>query len=307
VDDNYFYDTYARYFMKVLEVYNQRGVEIHYFTLQNEPLFGNSDQYPGMYLNSANAYRLSTYLSPLLAKYNQAHSKKIEIMAYDHNWDHPEYPEDVINRSSKDSSPVHSVAWHCYGGDMATAHSYIHDKFPTAKQYITECTGVFPDGICDINRSMEGFGGNHEWDMANILLGPTSYWSSAGIKWILALDENCGPILPTVTFDFGRPFVSIPSWASVESDIKWNQDFWSMAHMSKFISKGSYRVISKVTNNNSGSLLTETFYDEQRRKLVCIIMNKDHDNQVSVSIADGKISFATVIPPYATKVYEWDM
>lgn len=55
------------------------------------------------------------------------------------------------------------------------------------------------------------------------------------MKWVLALDEHCGPTLPDVTFTSGRPLVSIPSYASSESDIFYNQDFFSIKHMSKFL------------------------------------------------------------------------
>ena len=36
----------------------------------------------------------------------------------------------------------------------------------------------------------------------------------SGVKWLLALDENCGPVLPDVTYRTGRPLVTIPSWAN---------------------------------------------------------------------------------------------
>jgi glucosylceramidase len=52
------YTTYARYFASVLKAYQDAGLTIQYFTLQNEPLFGNSDQYPGMYFSSDQAIKL---------------------------------------------------------------------------------------------------------------------------------------------------------------------------------------------------------------------------------------------------------
>jgi O-glycosyl hydrolase len=42
----------------VLKAYANEGLKIDYFTLQNEPLFGTSDQYPGMYFTSDQAVRL---------------------------------------------------------------------------------------------------------------------------------------------------------------------------------------------------------------------------------------------------------
>jgi glucosylceramidase len=309
VDDDYFYLTYAKYFIKVLETYLARGININYLTLQNEPLFGTSDQYPGMYLTSENSARLFKKLSPLLIDFNKKYSKNVEVLAYDHNWDHPEYPADVISRTRGDGveGEVKSVAWHCYGGDMKTALTYISSKYPEAKQHLTECTGAFPNDTCDITQGMTSFGWNHEWDMANLLVGATSYGACSSTKWILALDENCGPFLPDVTFNFGRPFVSIPSSASSESDIKWNQDFWSMAHMSKFIPKGSQRVQSVVNNDHSGSLLTETYLNSATHTLTTIVLNYNHQNELGITISDGVNSFITSVPPFGTKVYQWNI
>lgn len=52
------YQTYAQYFAKTLRAYKDQGLAIQYFTLQNEPLFGNGDEYPGMYFDSAQAAKL---------------------------------------------------------------------------------------------------------------------------------------------------------------------------------------------------------------------------------------------------------
>jgi O-glycosyl hydrolase len=55
------YTTYARYFANVLKAYRREGLTIQYFTLQNEPLFGTSDQYPGMYFTSEQAVKLGQF------------------------------------------------------------------------------------------------------------------------------------------------------------------------------------------------------------------------------------------------------
>ena len=55
------YQTYAQHFAKTLRAYKEQGLNIQYFTLQNEPLFGNGDQYPGMYFDSAQAAKLGKF------------------------------------------------------------------------------------------------------------------------------------------------------------------------------------------------------------------------------------------------------
>jgi len=298
VNDDYFYDTYAKYLIRVLEVYRDRGLNIQYLTLQNEPLFGTSSEYPGMYLSKENAVRLQRALLPKLKDYNSKNGRSVSVLAYDHNWDHPEYPEYALSQGVVDS-----VAWHCYGGDMKTAHEYIHSRYPSARQFVTECTGSFPDDTCNINNGMVSFGYNHEWDMSNILLGATSHWSSSGLKWILALDENCGPTLPLVSYKNGRPLVSVPSWAKSSSDIKWNQDYWSIGHMSKFIPRGSYRVSSSLSS--SSNVISETFVNPKTNQLSLLVMNTDHSNTLKIGVWDGKNYFESSVPAFSTKVFQW--
>ena len=49
---------------------------------------------------------------------------------------------------------------------MARAHDEVHAAYPALEQHVTECTGSYPDNVCDISQGMTGFGWNHEWDMS---------------------------------------------------------------------------------------------------------------------------------------------
>lgn len=170
----------------------------------------------------------------------------VKLLAYDHNWDQPQYPLDVLDWTPRGTFA--GTAWHCYGGDMASSMEKMHSAYPDVPQHVTECTGAYPNGVCDISKGMESFGWNHEWDMSNILLGAASHWSSSGVKWIIALDENCGPTLPDVSFTNGRPLVSIPSWATSAGDIHYNQDYYSIKHMSQFLTPQSWNAALNGTD-----------------------------------------------------------
>lgn len=191
---------------------------------------------------------------------------------------------------------------------------------------------------------MTGFGWNHEWDMSNILLGAAAHWSSSGVKWILALDEHCGPTLPKVSFTNGRPLVAIPTWANSEEDILYNQDYYSVKHMSKFLvpqgasglansttgSSGSVRSagasassstsagtsasstvrvgtsVRPVNGGDASSLILESFYNADTNTVTVIAMNKDHNNALPVQVTQGEnVFFSDTLPPFSTKVYQW--
>lgn len=324
IDDEAVYDTYASYFVKTISAYRQRGININFFTLQNEPLFGNSPDYPGMFLNSSQAYRLG---QKLIEKMNESESEsrdnsendaqKTYILGYDHNWDNYWYPMDLLNLqqqanpySDPEKPPVFTgIAWHCYGGLMPEALDALTQAYPNVDQHISECTGSFPDNTCDIDRGMEGFGYNHEWDMKNLFLGAVGHNAKSGTKWILTLDENCGPVLPTVSWRCGRPFVSIPTNASTAADIKYNQDYYTTSHMSRFFENGSVRVGRSISSSKSHRvddiLLECVVKNSISTWTTCIIMNLNHEKAYSLLINDGFLSFSYNIEPWATAVLQY--
>jgi hypothetical protein len=76
---------------------------------------------------------------------------EVQLLAYDHNWDVPSYPLDVL-AGMKERDTFVGTAWHCYGGEMAPAMDQLHEAYPQYEQHVTECTGGYPDGICDITK-----------------------------------------------------------------------------------------------------------------------------------------------------------
>lgn len=296
------YNTYANYFKLTYEKFLSYGLKISYFTLQNEPLFGDNKQYPGMYFTAENEYRLGLLVSKLLGD-------KVKLLAYDHNWDHPEYPLEILSKQSTDELNIFDgTAWHCYGGDMSTALSLIKKSYPLTSQHVTECTASFPSSTCDITKGMSSFGWDHEWDMKNLFLGATQYGSSSGTKWIMALDENCGPVLPDVEYTFGRPFVSIP--LNLESnitvdDIKWNQDYWTTSHMSRFIKPNDVRVETLVTGDSINDIITETFYNSNTHQVTCYVMNLNHEKEYLLQVQQDNHEFQYRIPFWSTAIFQW--
>lgn len=321
LDDDQIYDTYAAYLAKVVDAFVDRGLFIDYLTLQNEPLFGDGAEYAGMYVDATQAVRLGKIVAEKLlqAQARRSPAKLTRLLSYDHNWDHPEYPLATLAATQMNlegidavSDVFYGVAWHCYGGDMAKALSTVRQQYPTAPQWITECTGAYPDSVCDVTKGLSGFGWNHEWDMRNLLLGAVGQFARASVKWIVALDETCGPVLPGVTFTSGRPLVSIPSTTQTFTDVYWNQDFWSMRHLSQFLSpRSTVRVEHSTDAAGEGStFLIEAFVTASSRTATVIAMNLQHSAALplrcSIAGADGAVfSIEDELPAFATKVYQF--
>lgn len=291
LDDTAAYKTYAAYFAKVKEAWAAEGLPLDYLTLQNEPLFAVVD-YPGMYLSAHDYARLGKEVK-------KAIGDSPKLLMYDHNWNHYEYPEQGL-----DASPdaFAGTAFHCYGGTMSQAHEAVFRKHPNKDIMVTECTGSYPNNQCDISKGMDSFGWNHQWDMENVFLAAVLHHASAGIKWIMVLDEHCGPTLPGVHYQWGRPLVSIPGSAKKLSDIKFNQDFWTVAHMARFVRPGAKLVEAKVEGSN---VIIGTFRDDTAGTITVIALNKDHSNDFKLQVDFEGKSLTYKVPAFSTAVLSW--
>lgn len=193
------------------------------------------------------------------------------------------------------------TAWHCYGGDMSSAQDTNHGAFPNAEQHMTECTSNYGSS-CDISKGMSNFGWDHEWDMKNLFLGNTARWGQSGMKWISVLNENCGPTLQSMGSFHGKGLIAVPSWASSINDIKFNQDFWTIAHMARFVKRGSRRIAS---NGERGDALVESFEHEQSQSITLMAYNPDHSNDMQLKLHYGGNQLTYTVPAWGTAVLVW--
>jgi len=101
---------FADYLVKSVSSYEKAGVPVRYLSLQNEPLYETKD-YPGTLMHADQQAKLiGGFVGPSLQKAGL----KTSILAYDHNWDHPEYALDVLSDPLAAQYTAGS-AFHCYG------------------------------------------------------------------------------------------------------------------------------------------------------------------------------------------------
>merc|ERR1711920_898946 len=148
---------------------------------------------------------------------------------------------------------------------------------------------------------------DHNWDVTNILLGSVAKGSQSSIKWIMVLDENCGPYLPKVTFQWGRPLISIPSTASSMSDIKFNQDFWSVGTLARFIRPGAYRVESQLQSSGANPpAIIEAFRDDTAQTMTLVAVNLDLNRDLPLTVSVGGQQLSYTLTPWSTVNLVWD-
>eukprot|EP00415_Alexandrium_ostenfeldii_P003302 UN3302 len=153
---------------------------------------------------------------------------------------------------------------------------------------------------------MDGFGWNHEWDMSTLLVNNVANGGSGSTKWVVVLDQNCGPYLPSMSFHWGRPLVSIPDWATSMRDIQFDQDFWSIAHLGRFVRPGAVMIERKISEGGSTSQ-TVAFKDADAGTVTLIAVNTDHANPLDLEITYLGNVIQYVVPAWGTAVLRWPL
>ena len=166
---------YAQYFVKFIQAYREAGIPTDYVSMQNEPLYEPGD-YPGMgVFPPQEAEFIAARLTPAL----RGAGLQTKILAYDHNWDIPDYPEAV---HSAVAPYTVGTAWHCYAGEVVS-QSVSHNNYPQAQAFLTECSGGDWQG--DRTRAFK-------LSMDSVINVPRN-WGQSVVLWNLALDQDHGP------------------------------------------------------------------------------------------------------------------
>jgi glucosylceramidase len=272
---------FAAYLSRYVGAYEKEGVPIYALTLQNEPHFEPKD-YPGMRVDPAKrAAFIGGHLGPLLAKEHP----QTRILDWDHNWDEPGSPADVL-KDPVANKYVNGIAWHCYGGDVRV-QAALHDRWPDKDTYFTECSGgkwapVWSDNLQHFARTL--------------VIGTTRGWAKGVLLWNLALDEHDGPHLGGC--NDCRGVVTIDSR---DGKVTRNEEYYALAHASRFVRQGARRVAS---TSGYDQLDTVAFRNADDGSVALLVVNSAKEPR-SFAVRQGKQSFSYTLPAASVATFTW--
>jgi glucosylceramidase len=274
------YAPFADYFRRYIEAYRAEGVPIYAITLQNEPHYEPPD-YPGMRLDPpARAQVISQYLGPLFARSGIA----TLILDWDHNWDDPQSPLQVLSDSTA-ARYIAGVAWHCYAGDVS-AQTVVHDAHPDKDTYFTECSG---------GEWSPNFADNLKWFVSTLVIGATRGWAKGVLLWNLALDDQHGP--HTGGCGNCRGVVTIAAGGAVTRNV----EYYALGHASRFVRPGARRVAS---TSFAADLETVAFRNADDGSKALIVVNTTAQEQTFAVRWSGQ-SFRYVLAAGAVATFFW--
>lgn len=184
--------TYAQYLVKAVQAYKEKGINIKYLSVVNEPniTFVN---YPCMSMGADQFTRVALHLGRGLKNANL----DTTIMAYDHNAGDPS--DDVLfdqwleqmDNNEELRGYVSSFGFHCYSQGWQNNHrTFIENTrqyYPDEKVFVTEVTESESSGV--------DFALNISWSMKNVTVGPIAGGASAALYWNAVLTGDGKPIL----------------------------------------------------------------------------------------------------------------
>jgi glucosylceramidase len=271
---------FAGYLVGAISAYKAAGVPVKYLSLQNEPLYETKD-YPGtLMLAHQQTQLIGNYVGPAV----QRAGLKVGILAYDHNWDHPEYPIEVLSDPAAAQYTAGS-AFHCYGGNVS-AQGPVHDRFPDKGLWMTECSGG-------------------SWQKGNLLaaterliIESTRQWAKSVVLWGLVLDEKNGPHAGGCATC--RAFVTVDRSAEPHK-ITYTLDYYAVGQASHFVQPGAVRIDS--TDLGSSSLETVAFQNSDGSIALLVLNNADKTADFAVSW--GGKNFQTSLSAGSVATYLW--
>ena len=274
-----YYPAFANYLVKTIQGYQSAGIPVYALSVQNEPLFA-PPTYSGMQMFAEEQVDFFNVLGPAMA----AAGLKTKLLAYDHNWDRPEFPEAVL-RDKKAGPLTAGTAWHHYAGDPSVMTA-IHKEFPDKDQWVTESSG----GAWQKGNIMS--------DEASELVAVMRNWSRSYVLWALATDQDHGPHLGgcdkcrgLVTINTSRP------GDPVTPEI----DYYVLGHASKFLSPGASRIAS---DQPPGTFLRDVAFMNVDGSIVLYAVNAGATSQPFRIAFQGK-TVATVLPAGTVATYVW--
>ncbi len=276
-----YYEAFADYLLRFADLYREAGVPLYALTVQNEPGYEPHD-YPGMRFDPAERARfIGAYLGPKLAQQTQAPL----LLDYDHNWDLPLSPLLVL-ADPQASRYIAGIAWHCYRGHVAV-QSQVSDAYPQLLSLMTECSGGGWDpGWTKGLRKIVG----------TLLIDGARNGGQGVVLWNLALDERHGPHLGGCSNCRGVVTVD-----SSSGNVTRNVDYYSLAHLSRFVRPGARRIAS---SSGMGGLRSVAYRNTDDGSLVLLVYNgAEETRRFTVSSEDRR--FAYQLPAGSVATFWW--
>jgi glucosylceramidase len=287
-----YYDTYAEYFVKFLEVYKTAGTPVYAVTVQNEPEY--AAPYPGMVMSASEQIAFINVLADKLACSDVSSTL---ILAYDHNYNSLSYAETVLNTETSNAA---GTAFHYYSSDLSHSNlTALHTAYPDKGIWATECgTGTWIGSGTAAGMFLD--------IMMHTIRFPRNYAKSY-ITWNVALNQNGVPKLDS-TSSTNIGLVTIRS--DVKNSVTYTNSYYGLGHTSKFVSSGAVRIYSDsgseaASGSTSTSDRIETCAYKNTDDSIVLVLLNSHKAAKKIKVKYDEEWFVYTVPGQSAVTFVW--
>lgn len=307
-------DTWALFFSKYIEAYNEEGIDIWGFTVENEPL-GNDSNWDSMHFS---AEEMTDFVQNHLGPKLEADGHDVKILGYDQNREHLKHWVDVMFQNEQSSKYFDGTAVHWYASTYEVFPKelqYAHNKAPEKLLIQTEaCIDAEVPKWKDDTWYWQKEATDWGWDWApddqkylhpkyapvnryaRDIIGCLNNWVDGWVDWNMVLDTKGGP-------NWASNWCIAPIIVNTEKDeVYYTPLFYVMSHFSKFIRPGANVVDVKyededlmitATINQDNSITVVIFNPAETSKALQLSL-KNNSNQ-SKPLIIGPKSIQTIL------------
>ncbi|MBN1360491.1 MAG: glycoside hydrolase family 30 protein [Sedimentisphaerales bacterium] len=257
-----YFQTWADYFVKYVQAYENEGIPIWGLTVQNEAMAVQVWE-SCIFTAAEERNFVRDYLGPTLHKHGLA---DVKLMIWDHNRGIMYQRAEVVYDDPEASKYVWGMGFHWYIGDHFDNVRMVHDAFPDKKLLYTEA-GMRGDWRTAVN-------------LAKNMILDLNNWANGWVFWNLVLDENRGPRHAGGT---GRGS-SIVTFDTRTGELSFNPPHYYFGHFSRFIKPGAKRI---ACTSNSDDFLATAFVNPDGEVAV-VVLNLATSEQLFQVWVQGK-------------------
>jgi glucosylceramidase len=273
-----YFDALAHYYLRYVQEYQKRGINIDYLSLFNEP--GIYTKIPYEKIRDL----LKNYVGPLFEREKvqtrlQISEAPTRIDAYEH------YP--IILDDAAARRYVGGLAYHGYGYRDFDKIADIHEKYPDLSLWMTEvCWAYYAGAPRGIMLPRYDWEDGDYW--GSMIFSDLEASASAWIYWNMVLDENGGPWAISVPHGDPDANVQHPVVAVNRKNktITYTALYYYLSHFSKFVRPGAVRI---QTAGKQDGVRAMAFKCLDRKIVVEILNSRYEDISTSLLWRDRRV------------------
>ncbi|WP_119727067.1 lectin [Thermomonospora amylolytica] len=281
-----YYPMYAQYLVKYVQSYQAAGVPVDYVSVQNEPNCCQASNptamnYPGMSWNPSGLVEFTkNHVYPAF----RAAGINTKVIHFDWNYgDYANFGAQIVADTALRTDPLSAgIGWHDYFGSPSVG-TQVHDQYPSMTQFNTEHSG----GTWVSNQ--------HNEDMGDIIEHARN-WSSAEVKWSIALNQNMGPHNGGCGTCTG--LVTVQEGGSRAGQVDYTIEYYTMGHLTKFVKPGARRIDSTNT-----AVQNVAYVNPDGSK--ALIAHNGGTAAQSIRVVWGGQSFTYTLPARTSATFTW--